>query len=117
MGIELSAKEVDELATILTRYTAGFGVLELLLADEKIQDVFINSPIGLSPIYVLHSDFEECETAYNTARGVECYERVKPKGPCVIHPFSTGITYALIERATKVKTEISEYFKTGFIEF
>jgi len=62
MNIELSAKEIDELATILVRYTAGFGVLEILLADEKIQDVFINSPIGLSPIYVLHSDFEECET-------------------------------------------------------
>lgn len=62
MGIELSSKETEELATILTRYTAGFGVLEILLADEKIQDIFINSPIGLSPIYILHSDFEECET-------------------------------------------------------
>ncbi len=24
-------------------------------------------------------NFEECETAYDTARGVECYERAKPK--------------------------------------
>ena len=24
--------------------------------------------------------FEECETAYNTDRGVECYERMKPRG-------------------------------------
>lgn len=59
---DFSAKEIDELATILARYTAGFGVLELLLADEKIQDIFINSPIGFSPIYIYHSDFEECET-------------------------------------------------------
>lgn len=63
MGVvSLSVKEVEELATILTRYTAGFGVLELLLADEKIQDININSPIGLNPIYIFHSDFEECET-------------------------------------------------------
>lgn len=62
MNITLSAKEVDELATILTRYTAGFGVLELLLADEKIQDIYINSPVGSTPIYIFHSDFEECET-------------------------------------------------------
>jgi type IV secretory pathway ATPase VirB11/archaellum biosynthesis ATPase len=55
-------KEVEELATILSRYTAGFGVLEILLGDEKIQDVFVNSPIGLTPIYIMHADFEECET-------------------------------------------------------
>lgn len=62
MNVSLDAKEVEELATILARYTAGFGVLELLLSDERIQDVYVNSPIGLTPIYVYHSDFEECET-------------------------------------------------------
>jgi branched-chain amino acid transport system substrate-binding protein len=44
--------------------------------------------------------WEECETAYNTARGVECYERLKEK-MTIVHPMSTGITYALIERGTK----------------
>jgi type IV secretory pathway ATPase VirB11/archaellum biosynthesis ATPase len=62
MGIKLTKAEIEDLARILVRYTAGFGVLELLLADEKIQDVYINSPIGTTPIYVVHSDFEECET-------------------------------------------------------
>jgi len=62
MGTSLTKNELEGLAIILTRYTAGFGVLELLLSDEKIQDISINSPIGLTPIYVYHSDFEECET-------------------------------------------------------
>ena len=62
MAVVLSEKEVEELATILTRYTAGFGVLELLLSDEHIQDLYINSPIGVTPIYIYHSDFEECVT-------------------------------------------------------
>lgn len=62
MNINLTTKEVDELSMILSRYTAGFGVLELLLSDEKIQDIFANSPIGSTPIYINHSDFEECET-------------------------------------------------------
>ena len=47
--------------------------------------------------------WEECETAYNSDRGVECYERLKNKGEhgaTVVHPLSTGITYRLIERAT-----------------
>jgi len=53
--------------------------------------------------------WEKCETEYNTARGVECYERSKKKGPSgasVIHPLSTGITYALIEKATADKIPI-----------
>ncbi len=44
--------------------------------------------------------WEECETAYNTARGVECYERLKDKA-VLFQPYSTGITYALIGRGTK----------------
>lgn len=53
--------------------------------------------------------FEECETAYSTDRGVECYERLKKQGKHgapVFHPFSTGITYALIERATRDKIPV-----------
>jgi type IV secretory pathway ATPase VirB11/archaellum biosynthesis ATPase len=62
MAVQLSVAEIEELATILSRYTAGYGVLEILLADEKLQDIYINSPIGLTPIFVLHGDYEECET-------------------------------------------------------
>ena len=53
--------------------------------------------------------WEECETAYNNDRGVECYERLKdhaPTGASVVNPYSTGITYALIERATADKIPI-----------
>lgn len=53
--------------------------------------------------------YEECDTAYNNDRGVECYERLKNRGPtgaAVFNPLSTGITYALIERATADKIPI-----------
>jgi len=45
----------------------------------------------------------ECETGYNTDRGVECYDRTKNEGAgaTVYSPWSTGITYALIEKATQ----------------
>jgi branched-chain amino acid transport system substrate-binding protein len=43
--------------------------------------------------------FEECETGYATDKGVECYERLKGKGATVVHPLSTGITFALTEKA------------------
>ncbi len=45
--------------------------------------------------------FEECETGYATDRGVECYERLKGKngGAAMFQPLSTGITFALTEKA------------------
>src|SRR5574343_1579973 len=43
--------------------------------------------------------FEECETAYATDRGVECYERLKTRpGVAVVDPLATGITFALTEK-------------------
>lgn len=42
----------------------------------------------------------ECETAYNTEKGVECYESTKDEGALVYQPLSTGITYQLIPKAT-----------------
>ncbi len=62
MGLQLTEVELNEMVDILVRYTAGFGVLEVLLADDKVQDIYINSPIGIAPIYLAHDDFEECET-------------------------------------------------------
>ncbi len=45
--------------------------------------------------------FEECETGYDTARSVECYERLKGKngGASLVQPLSTGATFALTEKA------------------
>ncbi|MEM2031382.1 MAG: type II/IV secretion system ATPase subunit, partial [Candidatus Pacearchaeota archaeon] len=50
------------LAVILVRHTIGFGLIEVLLQDEKLQDIVINSPIGSTPIFVRHQDYEECDT-------------------------------------------------------
>ena len=47
--------------------------------------------------------WEECETVYDMARGVECYERLKGQGLTGAAAFllpSTPLTYALTERAT-----------------
>jgi branched-chain amino acid transport system substrate-binding protein len=46
--------------------------------------------------------FEECDTGYATDRGVECYERLKGRGPTgapYFLPLSTGNTFALTEKA------------------
>jgi len=75
-------------------YAAGgsgmFGGFEDYLELLNVRDGGING---------VKLTWEECETEYNADRGVECYERLKGKGPTggtVINPLSTGITYRLI---------------------
>jgi len=58
--------------------------------------------------------WEECETQYDTKQGVECYERLKGKGPTgavLVNPYSTGITYQLIPKAPVDKVVV---FSMGY---
>ena len=49
---------------------------------------------------------DECETGYDTKKGVECYEAVKGKNPVIVSPWSTGITLQLIPKASVDKIPI-----------
>ena len=51
-------------------------------------------------------NIEECETGYDTKKGVECYESFKGKNPTAINPYSTGITLQLIPKAAVDKIPI-----------
>ena len=70
----------------------------------------VNERGGINGVKTL---VEECETAYATDRGVECYERLKGKhgGATVFQPLSTGITFALTEKipADKIPMITSGY--------
>ncbi len=61
-NINLSVEEKEELATIVSRYTIGYGILELLLSDRQLTDVYIDSPLGSKPIYLVHSKYGQCQT-------------------------------------------------------
>ncbi len=60
--IKLTVEEKEELATIVSRYTIGYGILELLLSDKKLTDVYLDSPLGNKPIYLVHSKYGQCQT-------------------------------------------------------
>ena len=57
---------------------------------------YTNAKGGMNGVKIT---YEECETGYATDKGVECYERLKGKGATVFQPLSTGITFALTEKA------------------
>ncbi len=61
-NVKLKQKEVNDLANILIRYTVGFGLIETILEDEKIQDISVNAPSNKTPIFITHADFEDCKT-------------------------------------------------------
>lgn len=61
-NIPLTLEEQEALTEIVTRYTVGYGILELLLEDRNITDIYIDSPIGAKPIKLVHAKFGECKT-------------------------------------------------------
>ncbi len=61
-NLNLKPNETERLAEIITRETAGFGILELVLSDDHVQDIAINAPTTTSPIQVVHSEFEDCQS-------------------------------------------------------
>lgn len=66
--------------------------------------------------------WEECETEYNNAKGVECYERLKGKSPMskgtAYHTMSTGISYALVDKTAgdKVPLVMMGYGRTDAVD-
>ncbi|MCC7183043.1 MAG: ABC transporter substrate-binding protein [Rhodocyclaceae bacterium] len=110
---------------------AASGLCTLAVADEQFIPVasFRVGPVGGVGIAVFggYLDYfelinrrdggvngvkltwEECETEYKVERGVECYERLKKKGPTGPSFFNFnngGITYAVTERATQDKIPV-----------
>ncbi len=73
-NLDIPEEKVNQLAQALLRYTVGFGLIELLLADPRVQDVNINSPNGQLPIFIVHQDYGDCYTnIYPTHLEVESW--------------------------------------------
>jgi len=61
-GIGLNYRELNKLAEILVRHTLGFGLIEVLLKDNKLQDIVLNAPVAQNPVFVRHEKYDECAT-------------------------------------------------------
>lgn len=54
-----SPEELESYTDLLARYTNGLGIVEDLLSDSKITDVYINAPADTNPVHVV-MDGDEC---------------------------------------------------------
>ena len=101
-----AVQAADQFVPLLVYRTGQFAPLGIPWADGK-QDYLklVNAKGGVNGVKIA---FEECETAYDTAKGVECYERLKNKGTGAsgFDTQSTGITFATSDKAPADKVPL-----------
>ena len=91
------AQAKEQFFPVLVYRTGAYAPNGIPFANGYVDYLkLVNAQGGINGVKV---SFEECETGYATDKGVECYERLKGKGATVFQPLSTGITFALTEKA------------------
>ena len=63
-GVTIDVEHIDHLADIFSRYSAGFGVLEDLLLDHRIQDIYVNAPVSNNPLHLVLDGEEYTSNIY-----------------------------------------------------
>jgi len=59
MGFRIMPEDLKIYSDLLAKYTTGLGILEDVLSDERVTDVYVNAPADLNPLHVV-VDGEEC---------------------------------------------------------
>ncbi|MFZ2652752.1 MAG: ABC transporter substrate-binding protein [Burkholderiaceae bacterium] len=93
------AQNKEQFFPVLVYRTGAYAPNGVPFANGYVDYLkLVNARGGINGVKVV---WEECETGYATDKGVECYERLKGKhgGATVFQPLSTGITFALTEKA------------------
>ncbi len=91
------AQSKEQFFPVLVYRTGAYAPNGVPFANGYVDYLkYINTKGGINGVKI---SYEECETGYATDKGVECYERLKGKGATVFQPLSTGITFALTEKA------------------
>jgi archaeal flagellar protein FlaI len=57
----LAPSQLDVYSDLLAKYTTGLGILEDLLSDERVTDIYVNAPADKNPVNVVMNG-EECTT-------------------------------------------------------
>jgi len=103
-GVLATASADEQFFPLLVYRTGPYAPSGIPLADGMINYFeLINKRDG--GINGVTATWAECETEYNNDKGVECYERLKANAT-VMSPYSTGITYGIIEKARADKIPI-----------
>lgn len=101
---EKEIRRIEELSDILTKYTAGLGILETFLTDPNVEDIYVDAPSVDNNVYVELGNIEEmrekCRTnIYFSRRDLDSFlSHLRSKSG---KPFS--------EAFPVLETDLSEY--------
>jgi len=91
------AQSKEQFVPVLSYRTGPYGPNGTPWANGFVDYLkLVNVKGGINGVKI---SYEECETGYDTARSVECYERFKSKNPSFVQTLSTGATFAITEKA------------------
>jgi branched-chain amino acid transport system substrate-binding protein len=91
------AQSKEQFIPVLSYRTGPYGPNGTPWANGFVDYLkLVNAKGGINGVKI---SYEECETGYDTARSVECYERLKSKNPSFVQSMSTGATFAITEKA------------------
>lgn len=99
VAVSAPVAAAEQFFPVLVYRTGAYGPNGTPWANGYVDYLkLVNAKGGINGVKI---SFEECEFGYATDRGVECYERLKGKhgGGTVFQPLSTGVTFALTEKA------------------
>ena len=106
VGASVFAQAKEQFFPVLSYRTGAYAPNGVPWANGYVDYLkLVNARGGINGVKI---SFEECETGYDTARSVECYERLKGKngGASLVQPLSTGATFAITEKAATDKISV-----------
>lgn len=106
VGASAFAQAKEQFFPVLSYRTGAYAPNGVPWANGYVDYLkLVNARGGINGVKL---SFEECETGYDTARSVECYERLKGKngGASLVQPLSTGATFAITEKAATDKIPV-----------
>jgi flagellar protein FlaI len=62
--VYLDTERIEYLSDLFARYSAGFGILEDLLSDPRMQDIYVNAPVMNNPLHLVLDGEEYTSNIY-----------------------------------------------------
>ena len=100
------AQNAEQYAPIFSYRTGPYAPNGIPVANGTVDYLkLVNAKGGINGVKFR---IEECEFAYDTSKGIECYERMKNQhgGAAIVQPISTGVTAALLKKAPEDKISV-----------
>ena len=86
MGVETAKADDSIFVPLFTYRTGPFAGSGIPIADgmHDYLTMLNERDGGIGGVKIA---IDECETGYDTKKGLECYDAVKPKNPVIINPW------------------------------